>query len=220
METTITSGQLAATLRLLEDKRVTPERYSQILSSGVLADMLDANAKLDNREAVRAALGFEVKEGAKPLLVQRGIISVGPLTERFDPAAFYKTCTDLSVWPEFANRILSAATVVEHAPATTLAVFDLARLAYDREICANLSITNFFEAQEACWIIAELIQRQSNGERGDLLTNRDVNIVYVRGIQGEGFAVLVDWDPGYCVWRVRTWQLGHARTTGRILSRN
>ena len=56
METTHTSQQLMATLKLLEDKGMTPKHFTALLASGILADVVDSNADLGNREAVRAAL--------------------------------------------------------------------------------------------------------------------------------------------------------------------
>lgn len=62
METTHTSGQLKKLLGLLEQKEMTPERFNKILESGILSDVLDPNACLGNREAVRIALNLAVIE--------------------------------------------------------------------------------------------------------------------------------------------------------------
>jgi len=56
METTHTSHQLVAFLKLLQDKRMTPERFTMVLSSGILADTFDPDAYLGDRAAVRLAL--------------------------------------------------------------------------------------------------------------------------------------------------------------------
>jgi hypothetical protein len=56
METTLTSGQLALQLKVLDEKRMTPDRWNRILSSGIFADLCDPSACLDDRGAVRTAL--------------------------------------------------------------------------------------------------------------------------------------------------------------------
>lgn len=58
MNTTLTSGQLALQLKVLDEKKMTPERWNRILASGILADLCDKDACLD-RNAVRRALKLE-----------------------------------------------------------------------------------------------------------------------------------------------------------------
>ena len=56
MSTTFTSDQLLKLAGVMEQKAVTPERFEQILASGILADVFEHGASLANREAVRQAL--------------------------------------------------------------------------------------------------------------------------------------------------------------------
>jgi hypothetical protein len=63
METTITSGQLSALLKLLNEKGMTPERWNEISSSGLLADLCDRRTDLMNRAAVCVALGLNIIDG-------------------------------------------------------------------------------------------------------------------------------------------------------------
>lgn len=56
MNTTMGSRQLQCLLDLAEQKGLTPHRMTAILSSGVLADVMDAGADLSDRRAVRMAL--------------------------------------------------------------------------------------------------------------------------------------------------------------------
>src|SRR3989338_9121215 len=58
METIFTDGQLTKMIELMRQKSMTTERFNQILESGVLADVLDPDACLGNREAVRLALNL------------------------------------------------------------------------------------------------------------------------------------------------------------------
>lgn len=60
--------QMQALLKLLHDKRVGREQLAEILSSGILADVCDAEASLKGRYAVRTALGmpnFHISEIAR-----------------------------------------------------------------------------------------------------------------------------------------------------------
>lgn len=56
MNTTMSTRQVQSFLELAEQKGLTPDRMTTILSSGVLADVLDVGADFSNREAVRTAL--------------------------------------------------------------------------------------------------------------------------------------------------------------------
>jgi hypothetical protein len=58
METTLTSAQMQSFLRLLDDKRVTPERFTRVLASGILSDLFDEFAKYDKRTEIMIALGL------------------------------------------------------------------------------------------------------------------------------------------------------------------
>ena len=58
MNTTMSSGNLQSFLRLLDDKGVTPEKFTSVLSSGMLADIFESGASLDKRDALRETLGL------------------------------------------------------------------------------------------------------------------------------------------------------------------
>lgn len=55
---TPTSTQLKKFIELLEQKGVTPERFQTVLRSGILSDVFEEKATLDNRYDVRLALGL------------------------------------------------------------------------------------------------------------------------------------------------------------------
>ncbi|MCX6819809.1 MAG: hypothetical protein NT019_00760 [Candidatus Adlerbacteria bacterium] len=59
MDTMMTSGQLALQMKLFDEKGMTPDRWQQILASGIFADLCDKDAVLD-RTAIRAALKLGV----------------------------------------------------------------------------------------------------------------------------------------------------------------
>ena len=58
MKTTMSTGNLQAILSLAEQKGLTPERMTKILSSGVLADLFDEQIDLSSRDAWRQAFGL------------------------------------------------------------------------------------------------------------------------------------------------------------------
>lgn len=57
MNTTLTSGQQAKFLQILDAKGVTPALFQERLESGALADIFDPSARVE-RPALRAALGL------------------------------------------------------------------------------------------------------------------------------------------------------------------
>lgn len=149
----------------------------------------------------------------KPKLFAAGsLISVGPLTERFDPKSFFKTRKGLYLWNDM-SRVLEHATSTEAADAATLGYANLTRNAYDREIKAELPETHEVEL----WQIANLIEVQKNGEAGPLLTNGYANIFYCGG-----FVVYLRWDADSARWRVYDWKLDDEdwRAGNRVFSRN
>lgn len=61
MKTVITSGQLTKTIELMNQKGMTPERYNQLLESGILADVFDPGADLlGDRNGVRKSIGLDI----------------------------------------------------------------------------------------------------------------------------------------------------------------
>jgi len=66
MESIFTDGQLTKFIETMRQKQMTQERFNSILGSGILADVLDPNADLGDRGAVRIALKLdEVTEDLK-----------------------------------------------------------------------------------------------------------------------------------------------------------
>ena len=60
MDTIFTDGQLTKAIETMRQKCMTPERFNRLLSSGFFADVCEAGACLDNRDAFRAALKLDV----------------------------------------------------------------------------------------------------------------------------------------------------------------
>lgn len=58
MDTVMTDRQLVKLVETMRQKEMTPARLSQILSSGILADVMDPTADLTTRPQVQKALGI------------------------------------------------------------------------------------------------------------------------------------------------------------------
>lgn len=88
--THVTQGQIEAFFQLLRDKKVTPKRMTDILKSGILADVLDPEAHLLSRRDVRKALWLE------------------PLTERSDETKTWGFFYSMGGHPELHLEALIA----------------------------------------------------------------------------------------------------------------
>ncbi|MCC6448308.1 MAG: hypothetical protein IT215_06450 [Chitinophagaceae bacterium] len=58
MNTSITSGQLAKFLEILEQKGINPDAFQARLANGILADVFDAEVKFPDRDEWRKILGL------------------------------------------------------------------------------------------------------------------------------------------------------------------
>ena len=131
-------------------------------------------------------------------------LTVGPLTEPFNPHVVFQTREGLWVSPQFTDRILSVVRdVAKRESATSLQSFTLVKDALDTQIRAGLPENHLVEP----WQIAALITKQPKGEEGDLLTNGYANLFYVKGKAEQVFVVHVHWFAGNREWYVNAWKL-------------
>lgn len=152
--------------------------------------------------------------GLRPV---EGSIELGPVKSH-DPAQFYRTRSGLHVWPEFNSPVLSRARKVESLEATSLQAFDLTKSLYDRDIKALLPENHVFhDESELCARIEQMVSKQPNGEKGNLLANGYANLFYLPGC-----VVSVIWSADDRKWNVYAWKLdGGYRYAGcRVFSRN
>lgn len=68
MDTIFTDGQLTKAIETMRQKGMTPDRFNKLLGSGIFADVCDAAANLDDRNAVRTALKLGVALPEKIML--------------------------------------------------------------------------------------------------------------------------------------------------------
>ena len=145
------------------------------------------------------------------MLMMTSITSV-TLPERTDPfnlKDFFKTRRDLNVGYDFTDRILSVTKEVESLPAIAIYYCDLTELATDDQIKSELSSDHVFQDTSAfCVYLADMIEKQAKGEKGDLINTGFANIFYVVGKNGAVFAVRVHWRSGCRRWDVDADQLG------------
>ena len=94
------------------------------------------------------------------------------------------------------------------APRTKLRYSELTRSGLDDEIRKEIGVE--FEETTLAQIDA-LMERQSSGQPGVLLTNGFANIFYVRDVNGELRAVYVRWDAFCGGWHVLANSVGNPR---------
>ncbi|MDP2734757.1 MAG: hypothetical protein Q8P12_00965, partial [bacterium] len=142
-----------------------------------------------------------------------------PATQGVDPSQYFQTREGLYVWPEFSERIVSVAKKTE-LPEVTFRSFELVKSANDTEIRSELPEDYVLEASELCGYLPEIIASQPGGEEGFLLTNGHPNVFYVRGRNGEVFAVGVLWDGVNLEWDVYADRLDDGHWSGgyRVIS--
>lgn len=172
----------------------------------------DGNA----RGILDGTVEFTVTALMREFLHPAGVTTLPAATEIFDPVAHFQTREGLHIWGWFKDRILKYVHEVDGSPETTLSAFDLTKPANDVEIRKELPEDHVFgDPSEFCAILAQMIDRQPNGEEGDLLSNGYWNIFYVQAT-GVVFAVGVRWLGGHREWCVRADPLNNVRWSGRL----
>lgn len=131
-----------------------------------------------------------------------------------NPLDFFKTSKGLWVSDNFQNFILAAdEDGVMETRDTKIGHADLAQSANDAEIKGELPEGHVFEDVKAfLGPLASLIKNQWGGKDGVLLkTGYRANIFYVKGVNGETFAVRVRWGSGTREWHCLAVRLGGDR---------
>ena len=151
-----------------------------------------------------------------------GAVSFPALRKNHDPREFFQNRDGLYVWNDFRNQILPVASPMKkRTPKAKISIFDLTVAMTDEEIETELGDAHIFEDTGiACAYLKEMLTRQKSGEEGDLLVNGYANILYVRGVNSEVFAVHVHWDAASRGWHVHAFRLDdcHWCAGDRVLS--
>lgn len=158
-------------------------------------------------QALRGALCPSNQAAGKPKVLQaRDLVTIGPLTQAFDPAKFFVTRKGLWVSDQFTRLVLPMAKIAEPTGVVSLQSYDLVRSAYDRDIKAEMPHNH----EVALWVIAKMIEAQEGGKSGPLLNDDYWNIFYIAG-----FVVFVYWYAYYREWSVIAWHLDDDRWSAR-----
>ncbi|MBA3789548.1 hypothetical protein H0X32_04145 [Patescibacteria group bacterium] len=201
----------------MDQKGVTGDHFQKLLDTGVLADLFDPKADFSNREAFRAALKLGTA-ASKPSVLKlvNGDVALDAIAA-YDPSAL-KSRKGVWVSDDFVLHVRLRASPVENLGQLSLSSHELMKNTYEREITPGLGENYIFYESELCARIDQMISKQPNGEKGDLLTNNGhANIFYVAG-----YVVHVRWLSDYRKWDVDRWDLGDDRWRAgdRVFARN
>lgn len=163
--------------------------------------MQDLVNKMGGEEGIKRFLSGELKlvlVDQPPLLTSVTTTSMSAITKFSAKQTFGAKKPAITLWylgDTFKEKMLGK---VEHdISATTLTAQALTRDSLDAPILAELGDrAEIFLAH-----VWDLLTKQANGESGILLTNGYANIFYVRGTDGNLWAVSAHWHAG-CGWRV------------------
>lgn len=161
--------------------------------------------KVGGAEVVRSIFRGTVEltfKQRKKLLVKVAEVQVVALS-RFCAKDYLKSCN--VGWTGDNFRKLFLGDVEENVADTTVAIHRLEQASLDPPIMAQLAdraelkLTHFFE----------LLKKQSKGESGVLLTNGYANVAYIKGNDGNLWAVSACWRS-YCgyYWNVEANSVG------------
>lgn len=128
----------------------------------------------------------------------------------FNPLEYFVIRDGLWVSPGFVSRILSVYNEPTEKRSQKWGTHvDLPKDMYDSNIIKEY-LGGEEDARKHAFTpdqIADLIDRQKNGENGEMLNNGYANIFYVIGKDKALFAVCVGWDRGNLGWGVDTCEL-------------
>ncbi len=146
-----------------------------------------------------------------------------PGTKRFAAADRFKV--DISkkakvkiafLWDNFRNNFVEK--IEENVPAGDVRVHKLVKSSVDKPIIAELGDAHETHLADL-WA---MLERQPNGEKGDLLVNGYANIFYVKDKNGNLWAVDAGWHAGRGGWDVGADPVsdsGRWRGGSRVVSR-
>jgi len=120
-----------------------------------------------------------------------------PIEKAIEPQEFFQTGNNLYVYDDFKSCILKNAKR-SYEKSYSLESFDLERRSSDEEIEEVLGKDHLFSETDVCAIVAELISKQSKGQKGTLQHNGYANLFYTKS-----FVVAVRWRGSH--WGVYAW---------------
>lgn len=94
------------------------------------------------------------------------------------PEEFFQDGKGLYVYSSFTDRISSKARPVKEGTSYRLISSKLVEYATDKQIESELPEKHIFSEDDVCAILADLIEKQSNGEEGVLDNDGNWNLFY------------------------------------------
>lgn len=202
-----TLKQAVKILTLVEQKEVSSEQLQKLLGSGLLTDLLDCpNPELVDREAFQLVIKNPKKESILEFI---GTVTVPARTGKFVAKDHFIMDTGKKakvkifyLGDNFRKNLLNK--IEEAISETTLCSHWFKKSSRDILIISELGGDD--KAETSLSEMFSLMEKQPNGEKGDLLVNGCANIFYIRGRAGVLWAVGCDW---YGVgWNVRAGSVG------------
>lgn len=181
MNTVCTSGQLVKFIELGEQKGLDPEKFQNLLESGLLADLLASDPNTIPRKDFRKFLGLP------------------PLPPVYDLDVFFRTRPGLWVSDDFRRLVVAKAGSGQTVATKSIL---LERGMADAQIEKMLGDGgHLFTEGDLLATLERMIQSQWGGKDGQLLNSGYANLFYTSSC-----VVNVHWGAGYGAWDVDTWQ--------------
>ncbi|MCA9328441.1 hypothetical protein KC959_01605 [Candidatus Saccharibacteria bacterium] len=163
---------------------------------------------IDNPKALKKLLSGLVPAETR----LTSLTSLGVASNTVNPHDFFQTREGLWTSNNFNDYILSGLSKKKVSVNEMVVGYaDLAQSANDAEIGSELPEGYVFEDVDTFLAhLATLIEGQWGGKEGTLLNNGYANIFYVK-VNGEVFAVSVDWSADYRWWGCSAYRPGGYR---------
>jgi hypothetical protein len=118
------------------------------------------------------------------------------MTEKTDVYTFFTNSKSVWVSENFQNIILGKYTKEK---SQNLSVYS----SNIQDIPANTNLKDLLFLDTSTFLeqLMTLIEKQINGEDGELLNDSSANYFLVQGIDGNNYSVLVRWEPAQKLWR-------------------
>jgi hypothetical protein len=144
-------------------------------------------------------MSAQVAAVVRQILKSRGTLSLVTKAPH-DPVSYYQSRTGLWVWDGFRSEVVASAKLTAAGAKFDVSIFELVQAATAVKIEKALSANHFFDESAICAVVADLIEKQPNGESGDLESTGYANLFYTRACVVE---LLFDRVPR--VWRTLAW---------------
>lgn len=154
----------------------------------------------DKSEVLAGRLESSIEDVVKSMmaLIRRPQLAL-TLSQRRDPASFFRSRDGLYVWDGFIDALRNAKPA-EAGTTFRVNVDELGETLTDEEIENGLPKSHLWDESALCAVIAEMISKQSEGGEGDLLNNGYANLFYTFS------CVVFVWYAVDRRWHVHAWE--------------